>query len=1529
MTTKISTDNIQAGALATLGSNPKITQIQICDSSYNVLDDTAIALGGGYVKITGTGFKSGASVTVNRTLATSVTWISSTELRAEVGAQVAGTYVVYVVNTDGSVAIRINALTYSSEPSWTTGSTLIGDSGTAISIQLAATPAVSYSLAAGSTLPTGLTLTSGGLLSGTVNIENETVYSFSVVATDTELQDSPRTFSLTISVGDPYFAATTLLLSGSANTFVRDASTNNFAVTAFGDTRPNNFGPYTPGYYSVFFDAKTDYISVPANAGLTTFAGDFTFEAWIYPSDTTITYWGIWDSRQSGATAQAMIFMIDPLASPVTGQGRMKYYNGTNYYGTGIVYYNRWTHVAFVRSGTTMTFYIDGVASGTSTVSGTQTGTATTNPVWIGTKDNGLTSYGSTGYISNFRIVNGTAVYTSNFTPSTAPLTAIENTVLLTCQSNRFIDNSTNNYTLTPSSVSISGFDPYVPINNTYGSTYFDGTGDWLTVPYSSAFSLGTTYTIEAWVYPTVLNAANHEIFNILNPTITNFGGCIFYVNASGVLYFETRPGNGGVNIALNGGTVLLNTWTHVCVSVNAGAAKLFVNGTQVDSDTVAALNGTQSHVAIGAFTNGFTAYPWTGYISNLRVVKGTAVYTDNFTPPTAPLTAITNTSLLTLQSNQPINNSAFLDSSTNNLLVTRAGNATQGTFSPYSPSGWSNYFDGTGDYLTLPTNAAFAIGTADFTVEAWVYPTAANQAWSVIFVGVNFGISSDWGLYLGNGTTALFPRFQFTNTNANNIISSTAVSQNQWSHIAVTRSSGTARMFINGVQTATANASTWSLNNTLQKAIGAGYNGNASTTLTGYISNLRVVSGTALYTTEFTPPTQPLTAVENTVLLTCCDNRFVDDSANNFAITRTGDVCITNFAPFKAVVQTPVSYSTYFDGSGDLLAVPDSDAFWFDTEDFTLEGWVYINTKTSFCIFQQSNGTTGNVLKWSFYFSNSTNQLLLNGHNPATSPLTWASASWTPVTGKWYHLAATRQSNTHRIFVDGVQIGTDSVVTTAFPQVASVLQMAGFKDSPVSAPNQLNGCFSNLRIVKGTALYTANFTPSTQPLTAVAGTSLLTCQSATFIDNSINNAVLTVSGNSQPVTTNPFGTTFTNSSGYIATTYSGSMYFDGTGDYLTTSSTAFDISGSTSWTMECWIYPTLASTAQFIWQNYTTSGTTLNGQSIFWDSNNTILFEVWQGSSAASQFSLRSGTLSINQWYHIAVVRDASGTNNNKLFINGVLATQGTWTTHTAPGSTLTYIGARNYNGIQNFLKGYITDLRVVKGIALYTSNFVPPLAPALPVQNTTVLLNGTSGSIIDATTKNDVETVGNVTISSAVSKFDGSSMSFDGTGDYLALPASPNFAFGTGDFTVETWIAVNSTGLDNTIAGGTGATNGSWMFSLRNSTELSWGRNHTAWDITTSNTTFAANTWYHVAACRSGSTLKLFVDGVEKASATNTLAYTMSPQLAIGARQATTSALGAGVFMKGSLQDFRVTKGVARYTANFTPPTAPFNIK
>ena len=1577
-------------------------------------DDTALDPAGGQtILVNGGNFSTGVSAVVDGVQIGSVTLISSNQISFTTPAKASGSYTLIVYNpSSDSAAILVPGLIYSGVPTFTTPAGSIGTvyETTAINTSVVATSdsALTYAVTSGS-IPTGATFYANGVMTGTAPVDSgSTTYTFAVTATDQELQDTTRTFTLTVNTdvvtwstpasgstitldttaysttllatsaagynvsytanalpagltltgntisgtattegssstlltataatsnrsatntiswiitfGDSYWSYVTTLLSTSSLAsypFNNDTSTNNFVLTINGDTRPNNFNPYTPGRYSVFFDAKTDYVSVTATTALTTFTGDFTFEAWIYPTDTAITRFKIWDSRQSGATAQAMVLGLEPLASAVTGQGRLSYFNGSSSYGTGIVYYNQWTHIAFVRSGTTLTFYIDGVAGGTATISGTQTGSATTNPIWIGTKDNGSASYGSTGYISNLRVVNGTAVYTSNFTPSTEPLTAITNTVLLACQSNRFVDNSTNNYTLTPSSVSISGFDPYLPVSNTstYGSTYFDGSGDYLRIPNNEALQLTANFTIEFWIYTTSLSSSQRVVVKG-NQSSNDYS---IDLNTTGTFGL-----NNGSTVATSTGSIGVNSWNHIALTRNGSTCTWWINGESKGTFTYTnSLNNT-SEFWIGQ--NQSTGLNLVGYLSNFRVVKGTAVYTANFTPPTEPLTAITNTSLLTCQTNQPVNNNMFLDSSTNNSLITRNGNTTQGTFSPYGEN-WSNYFDGTGDYLTLPTNSAFAIGTADFTVEAWVMPTTANLPWSTIFAGVNFGVSSDWGLYAGDATTALYPMFFFTSSGTpGNGNSQTQGSQSltgytkftigQWNHIAVSRVSGTARMFLNGVQTGpSVNASTWSLTNVLQKAIAGGYNGNANTLFTGYISNLNVVRGTGKYTTNFTPSTTPLQPIAGTSLLTCKDSYLVDDSANNFTITRNGDVSVQKFGPFAGTTLPAPNYSAYFDGSGDYLSLANNVALQF-TADFTVEMWLYPTALSGV------KGLFGQRAKESNYspIILEFNGAILN-YQVSTSGSSWAVNLSGPslTVNTWTHIALVRNSTTVTLYVNGVSAGTGTASGALMTPVAPTY--LGMNSGSPSGAGYFTGYISNLRIVKGTAVYTANFTPSTSPLTAISNTSLLTCQSNTFTDNSPNAFAITAAGNTKPSTYTPFSVTYSTKQSYTPSVYGGSMYFDGTGDYLTTQSSPLLSLGSDNFTMECWFYaspkvtqyPILISNGNFgagKWQltdrhqNYPTK----------------ICFGAYNALNAPD-FLESVTTVSIGNWYHVAITRVGS---TFTMYVNGIAEDTGTYASAIDSGTQTVYVG-QDQGQTATLYAGYISDVRVTKGQSLYNANFVPSNKPLTAVQNSVLLLNGTGSAIYDSSEMVNIETRSPAVVSTSVTKYGNTSIYFPGTGNSgLWMFNNQGFAFGTRPFTVEFWINLQAD-----------ATNINYILDFRNDSQTTAsyisqtsGTNVFNWhkgdgsQLTGTSFTLTLNVWTHIAISRSGTTSSLFKDGTLVNSATDTTSYA-TKTLAVASRYSDSYKTNCYI------ADLRITTGVGRYTANFTPPTAPLNTK
>jgi alpha-tubulin suppressor-like RCC1 family protein len=182
-------------------SAPIITSITISDSSYNALDDTAANTTGGYCIITGSRFISTPTVIFGTTAAPAVTYVNETTLRVQIPALTAASYPVYVVNSNGGTAIRVNGLTTSSFPAWGTAATLANTiSNTAFSVALSANSDSSIIYANTTALPAGTTLAANGLFSGTVSIGTQTTYTFDVKATDVELQDATRTFSLTVTI---------------------------------------------------------------------------------------------------------------------------------------------------------------------------------------------------------------------------------------------------------------------------------------------------------------------------------------------------------------------------------------------------------------------------------------------------------------------------------------------------------------------------------------------------------------------------------------------------------------------------------------------------------------------------------------------------------------------------------------------------------------------------------------------------------------------------------------------------------------------------------------------------------------------------------------------------------------------------------------------------------------------------------------------------------------------------------------------------------------------------------------------------------------------------------------------------------------------------------------------------------------------------------------------------------------------------------------------------------------------------------
>jgi hypothetical protein len=617
--------------------------------------------------------------------------------------------------------------------------------------------------------------------------------------------------------------------------------------------------------------------------------------------------------------------------------------------------------------------------------------------------------------------------------------------------------------------------------------------------------------------------------------------------------------------------------------------------------------------------------------------------------------------------------NNTFLDSSTNNFTITRNGNTTQGTNTPFSQADgyWSNFFDGANDRLTIADNANLRPGTSNFTIEAWIYRAASGAAHTIFAKGA----STPTGFaFLVTSTNVL----RFTNTSSN-IDSTGTISANTWTHVAAVREgtgSNQFKLYINGVNDGTGTVST-DYNQTTEARIGE--NRGATDDFNGYISNLRLVIGTAVYTAAFTPPTTPLTAITNTSLLTCQSNRFVDNSSNNFTVTPVNNTSVqpfSRFAPTSAYSTSVNGGSLYFDGTGDYITFTETSF----TSDFTFECYVYL-LSTADQILASSNGTYVGANTQIFRI-NETTAGNLSYYGGANSVVLSAGIR----TNQWLHLAMSRTSGTLKTFVNGISIDSRTYTNTfRFGAIG------GLVNPTLQVPT--TSYISNFRAIDGTGIYSANFTPPTAPLTAITNTSLLLSgTNAGIFDNAINNNLETV-GNAQVSTSvTKFGT--------------GSMSFDGTGDYLTAPASRQLAFGTGNFTIECWINPT-GTQSQYAGIYTARNGTTpviLSFAGAFSPSGATIDGWLSGGTPAASS----TATITSGTWTHLAFVR-----NNGvcTVYVNGVAGST-TTTNNVNIDSSLPNIGRDSFNAALRSFNGYIDDLRVTKGIARYTANFTPPTA-------------------------------------------------------------------------------------------------------------------------------------------------------------------------------------------------------------------------
>jgi len=635
--------------------------------------------------------------------------------------------------------------------------------------------------------------------------------------------------------------------------------------------------------------------------------------------------------------------------------------------------------------------------------------------------------------------------------------------------------------------------------------------------------------------------------------------------------------------------------------------------------------------------------------------------------------------------------NNNITDSSTNNhtpTLINPTDALAQGSFNPYRSGGYSTSFDGTTNtYLNVSSSSGgAALGSGDFTISFWVYPNDPISGGQFLLdyrpLGNNSGFYPT--IYMQSGT------FVYKFANVDHITGNTLISSKQWSYFCLARDNGVTRMYINGtLQTQTYSGIENLTNGTNRPVIGTGAY-SITPMFNGYISDLRVV--TSLDTTAYSVPTGRMSAISNTQLLTCHLPYIADGSTNAHTITVNGDVSTKPFSPFDYVeysatdhggsIQSTNSDDTSAGRTG--LSFADHADFDLAGSDWTFEWWAYVpkSEGVNNHNFIQK-GPFGAIRPYTVIYRLESGQ---PGWEPRMFGSSDGSSQWQGYSGSawqpwsiWTHVAFVRNGSTITRYINGKAYGTGS--GDVFDNNEVLYVGGGYGDEQPHT-------YSDLRISKS-AVYTAEFTPPTAPLSSSGSVLHLKGANASIVDKS-QTTNLKLVGNTTGSTTQ---VKFANTK---------SMYFDGSGDYIDTNKNLQGDFGTGDFTVEGWFYLNEAIGAVRVLLG---SGTG-DGNDEFMlvlESNGKLTYDWF----SVSDYIQSTSTITAYTWHHIALTR--SGTQLD-LWLDGTSVASNSSHSHNYNGTSTFKIGMSRAGAF--FWNGYIQDVRISNGLARYTANFTPPTA-------------------------------------------------------------------------------------------------------------------------------------------------------------------------------------------------------------------------
>jgi hypothetical protein len=678
-------------------------------------------------------------------------------------------------------------------------------------------------------------------------------------------------------------------------------------------------------------------------------------------------------------------------------------------------------------------------------------------------------------------------------------------------------------------------------------------------------------------------------------------------------------------------------------------------------------------------------------------------------------------------------NNTTYTDNSSYAGVISRGTLLnSQGSFSPYSPYGYSVYFNGTTDsvsYTTYNFNIDAASGgtTGDFTAECWIYPTAYVANTLLFCIGiVNNNQTLSCLVTSGTGTTV---RLGFS---GNDTVTSATPTLHAWTHVAVVRSAGIIAIYFNGTSQ-TISSSTAPTGSIGGNGIYLGYeyfSGRAGS-FQGYNGNFRLAN-TAVYTGNFTSPSTTLsttqTASTNINAITSSVNthalfngsRFADFSVNNFLVTPLGsNLWVLPFTAFSGVTYTPsqhggsLYHASATDWVGTTTAVIATATTWpqlgLGGEDFGIEFWCYPltpTTATQYFFSNYSADTNQRGLRIGVSSTTGVATLTFNGATAVTN------SPQVPIyANSWTHVAVTRQSNTLNVFQNGQLVAsqTDN----------SVYNIPAFTvgNSTYARNAATVGYTTDVRITRAIAPYFgSNFTPPTSAL-----------QPNTGVTTSATDTVLMLNFNTAGLydATGRNNITYGAAGGAVIPSVNTSFQKFGTGAVGVMGAGFMRIPNSPIWDfgngdfiIDFWFWPTSVTTLQTI---YSKKAAAANFGPVQTNVSTTgkVITLISTSGAATTQTLTAVASIAISTWNYVSVYRSGVSIVQSVILANAFVDTQtnGTLSTTALAVNTADFTIGNQSNAASQPMLGYVDEFRVTRGTSRgYTTSSLPTAPTAAP---------------------------------------------------------------------------------------------------------------------------------------------------------------------------------------------------------------------